>query len=129
LNPDDIEQSVREWQVERAALVNVDLVFQASQPIQQHRAGTVIGGHLEAIDAAADRVSEQPGATSQPGSDIEYMLLGMNLRRLQQFDRSLKATGMEVVEGPSSSGDKRCSGCNPAARMPARIRASMSRAE
>ena len=79
------KKAAEQGHVESAALVHFDSFGQAGERIQQYRTGAEIGRHFEAVDAAAERGSEQPGGTGQPGSNIENAIFGPDLRQLQQL--------------------------------------------
>ena len=84
--------------------MHFDSVVKAGQPIQQYRTGAEIGRQFEAVDAAAERESEQPGGTGQPSSNIENAIFGPNLRQLQQFASSAESARMEMVKRPQLLG-------------------------
>ncbi|MBK6864270.1 MAG: hypothetical protein IPG91_12190 [Ideonella sp.] len=98
LHPDHVERIVGKGQVERAALVKPDPVFEPRQPIQQCRAGAEVGRQLDAVDAAAELGSEQPGGPGQPGADVEHALAGRDMRPLEQLARGAQPAGVEVVQ-------------------------------
>ena len=80
LHPGHVERTVDEGHVKCAALVHVDSLAEAGDPVQQRRGNTIVGRQLDAVDTAAWPGSEHTGRAGQPSTDLERTIFGANLR-------------------------------------------------